>query len=221
MKNIHNTISNPLDTMLHRIAFNMALHDFLRDHSEALGKDHEEENEKKESVHPSKQEQKEEEGLSFLGFLRKLHEDDEPDNDDTDSEDLDEDDEEDDDEENESATNAFLKKHYKPNILGLYMPRPRVKCADGYTVSIQAGSGSNVRCWPHEDTNHFSHVQLDTPSCQDKELIPYRMEPDDENEIFFFFVPVEVVDRVLKKHGGIVGISEEDGLAELLAHAFS
>ena len=116
----------------------------------------------------------------------------------------DEDDDEDDDDE-ESATNQFLHEHYIPNNHGKYVPRPRAKCADGYSVSIQAGSGSGVRCWPNEDTDEFTHVALDFPSCVDEELLPYRFDLEDDDEIFYFFVPVEVVDRVLEKHGGIVG----------------
>ena len=136
---------------------------------------------------------------------------------DPDEEPWEDDDEDDDDDEPESATNKFLSDNYKPNILGLYMPRPRAKCADGYSVSIQAGSGANVHCWPHEDTNEFTHVMLDNPSCEDEELVPYRCDLDDEDEIFYLFVPVEVMDKVLEKHGGIVGKEDDaDALLRML-----
>lgn len=115
------------------------------------------------------------------------------------------DEEEDDDDDEESATNEFLREHYIPNNHGKYVTRPRAKCADGYSVSIQAGSGSGVRCWPNTDTDEFTHVAVDMPTCVDEELLPYRFDLDDPEEIFYFFVPVEVMDKVLEKHGGIVG----------------
>lgn len=114
-------------------------------------------------------------------------------------------DDEDEDDDEESMTNEFLREHYIPKKHGKYVPRPRAKCADGYSVSIQAGSGAGVRCWPNEDTDKFTHVALDLPSCVDEELLPYRYDLDDPDEIFYFFVPVEIVDKVLEKHGGIVG----------------
>lgn len=130
---------------------------------------------------------------------------------------LDDDDEdEDEDEEEASATNEFLREHYTPNHMGRYMSRPRAKCADGYSVSIQAGTGAGVMCWPHEDTDKFTHVMLNTPSVLDEELLPYRMDLNDDHEIFFFFVPVEVVDKVLEKHGGIVGTEKHNLTRELL-----
>lgn len=122
-----------------------------------------------------------------------------------DDEDDDDDDDNDEDDAEESATNEFLREHYIPNKHGKYVPRPRAKCADGYSVSIQAGSGAGVRCWPNEDTDKFTHVALDMPSCVDEELLPYRYDLDDPEEIFYFFVPIEVMDKVLEKHGGIVG----------------
>ena len=119
------------------------------------------------------------------------------------------DDEDEDDEDDESAVNEFLHDHYIPNDHGKYVPRPRVKCADGYSVSIQAGDGDGIFCWPHVDTDYFTHVMMHHPTVLDEELLPYRMDLNDEHEFFFFFVPVAVADKVLEKHGGIDGVDDE------------
>lgn len=108
------------------------------------------------------------------------------------------------DEETESATNKFLRETCVPTILGMYVSRPSAICADGYRVSIQASSEPIVHCWPHEDTDRYTHVMLISPSCEDAELVPYRSDPEVHGG-FYFFVPVRVMDKVLEKHGGIVG----------------
>lgn len=83
------------------------------------------------------------------------------------------------------------------------MVRPRVKCADGYTVSVQAGYG----CYstPERFSYYFTHVELGYPSEPDEELIPYAEDPEEPTGTVYGHVPVELVDFITTKHGGIVG----------------
>ena len=81
--------------------------------------------------------------------------------------------------------------------------RPRVRCRDGYTVSVQAGYG----CYstPERFSYYFTHVELGYPSAADDELIPYAEDPEELISTVCGHVPVELVDYILNKHGGIVG----------------
>lgn len=81
--------------------------------------------------------------------------------------------------------------------------RPRVKCRDGYTVSVQAGYG--CYSYPRRYSTYFQKVELGYPSMEDEELTPYAENPDNLTDSVYGEVPIELVDFVLNKHGGIVG----------------
>ena len=175
MKNIHNTISNPLDAMLHHIAFNMALHDVLEDIHDDLKKARKaERNDGKEANEPEK---------GHIDIRADKTNDDLP-----------------------VDVNAFLREnHYE--FLGLFIPKPHLECADGYSVFIQAGDGSNLHCWPQGDNDEYTHVEVGHPSVVDEELTPYYFEDDEEEK--YSFVPVAVMNKILIKHGGITAIGDE------------
>lgn len=107
--------------------------------------------------------------------------------------------------------NEFLQK-YRRVLHGINVTRPRVKCADGYTVSVQAGWG--IYSQPREDADAYTAVELGYPSAGDEELCPYAESPDDLLGTVYGYVPVTLVDAVLEKHGGIVGAdfsNDQDG----------
>lgn len=81
--------------------------------------------------------------------------------------------------------------------------RPRVKCRDGYTVSVQAGYG--MYSIPARFSCHFTHVELGYPSEEDKELLPYAEDEECLTGTVYVCVPVELVDYIMNKHGGIEG----------------
>lgn len=92
--------------------------------------------------------------------------------------------------------NEFLQK-YRVVKDGMTKMRPRVQCKDGYTVSVQAGYGYYSR--PRDDADAYTAVELGYPSEIDPELMPYY------DGSICAYVPVEIVDRLFAKHGGIVG----------------
>ena len=98
--------------------------------------------------------------------------------------------------------NEFLQR-YRRVRFGMNETRPRVMCADGYSVSVQAGWG--IYSTPREDADSYTHVELGYPSAQDAELIPYAQNPGAPLDTVYAYVPVEIVDAVLEKHGGITG----------------
>ena len=98
--------------------------------------------------------------------------------------------------------NEFLRK-YRKQRNGMQIVRPRVRCADGYTVSVQAGDRWNSE--PRLDTGWYGKVELGYPTEKDTELQSYAKNKRDLCGSVYDFVPVKLVDEVLTKHGGIVG----------------
>jgi hypothetical protein len=82
-----------------------------------------------------------------------------------------------------------------------YGGRPRAICADGFSVSIQGGIGiySQPRC----NTESYTAVELGYPSAGDDLIQEYAEEPEKPIDTVYPYVPIEVVDGLLEKHGGI------------------
>jgi len=88
----------------------------------------------------------------------------------------------------------------------LYMNK-RVFCADGYSVSIQASSTSY--CKPRrdiKDVSTYESFELGFPSSRDEEIIEWAENSEEPTETVYGYVPREVVESLIKKHGGVVRI---------------
>ena len=106
--------------------------------------------------------------------------------------------------------NEFLQK-YRKQRNGMQIVRPRVRCADGYTVSVQAGE-----MWysePRIDFRIYRKVELGYPTEKDDELRDYAENKRALRKTVYGFVPVELVDEVLTKHGGILGADFSNDVA--------
>ncbi len=93
---------------------------------------------------------------------------------------------------------------------------PHVVCADGFRMSVQA-SGRHYcetdewtrdeerQLWfTNKDTvNSFTHVEIGKISTPEPDLDPFIEERGAEHEVYLD-VPVEIVDAIIAKHGGIV-----------------
>ena len=83
-----------------------------------------------------------------------------------------------------------------------YFVRLRAIMADGYNVSIQAAYGDY--CEPRlTKTSGYTQVELGYPSDEDELINSYAEDPDDYTATVYGYVPVEVVNELIKKHGGI------------------
>lgn len=94
----------------------------------------------------------------------------------------------------------FLKKTYTGNR---YLVRNRIVCKDGFNISIQGGS-ELFYCCPRELINEYQKVELGYPSKRDS-LIDKYAEDKRTIETVYAFVPIETVEKMIKKHGGIIG----------------
>lgn len=80
---------------------------------------------------------------------------------------------------------------------------PRVYCNDGYNVSIQANSFAY--CEPRIDDSPmgYTKVELGFPSSIDDEFKPYAEDEGDWTNTVYAYVPTDIVNKVIERHGGI------------------
>lgn len=115
-------------------------------------------------------------------------------------------------------------KHY----IAENMVRKRLVCNDGFTISVQANECAY--CIPRisqglidgklyykgtfapagkiekDFTKKFIpyvEVELGYPSQVEPDILPYAEDSDDPTRTVYGYVPIEIVDAVVKKHGGI------------------
>ena len=101
------------------------------------------------------------------------------------------------------TTNEYLQKTYKNGDEDTFRPRPRVKCADGFSISVQANE--YTYCSPRITyPGEYKAVELGYPSEPDELIEEYAEDWDDLTDTVYGYVPIEVVDKLLEKHGGIV-----------------
>jgi hypothetical protein len=94
----------------------------------------------------------------------------------------------------------FLEKTYTGKE---HNTRPRVTCNDGFSISIQGGTGYHY-CDPRERCNKYYEVELGYPSEADDIIIWYAENKEDLTSTVYGFVPIETVESLIKKHGGIL-----------------
>lgn len=82
--------------------------------------------------------------------------------------------------------------------------RPGVVCADGFQISIQA-SPFHYCSSKDKNAEKFEKVELGFPNQEDDLIMEYADNPDDPTRTIYGYVPIEVVDKLMEKHGGIVG----------------
>ena len=79
----------------------------------------------------------------------------------------------------------------------------RVVCADGFSISIQAGNGKYSV--PRFDTSiGYSQVELGFPNRPCPFIYEYAEDKEDYTESIYPYVPAKIVDALIRGHGGIV-----------------
>lgn len=77
-------------------------------------------------------------------------------------------------------------------------PRPIAKCDDGFGLSIQASSAHHCE---KGENGIYKSVELGCLSSPEESLSEYK---DWDDSSTYGYVPVEVVDAIIAKHGGII-----------------
>ena len=78
----------------------------------------------------------------------------------------------------------------------------RIKCTDGFTISVQGSNGSY--CDPREDlADHYYEVECGFPNATPEYIMDYAENEDDPTETVYGYVPVELVEKLIDLHGGV------------------
>lgn len=105
--------------------------------------------------------------------------------------------------------NEYLAQHRKVIDLGEFRSgwvhlelRPKVVCQDGFSVSVQASQTHYSA--PRDVVGPYCQVECGYPSSEEELLIPFmEIDTADPTDTVYPYVPVEVVEAVIEKHGGI------------------
>ena len=127
-----------------------------------------------------------------------------------------------------------------PGVTAFQKVRPRIVCNDGFSVSVQASECTychpRYTQWQNEDgwqvingeywlssetprnfeTDHYTpyeSVELGYPSEED-ELINEYAEGDDYTGTVYGYVPVDIVEKLIEKHGGYKGVDRSNTRGE-------
>ena len=77
-----------------------------------------------------------------------------------------------------------------------------VKCADGFTMSVQASQTNYSN--PRDDVGPYIEVEVGFPSAWDYHLSEYAENPDTPTETVYGYVPADKVILCIDSHGGMV-----------------
>ena len=77
-----------------------------------------------------------------------------------------------------------------------------IKCADGFSMSVQASRGSY--CSPRDDSGPYDSVEVGFPSSFDVYLHEYAEDPDKPTDTVYGWVPADTVIMCIDAHGGMV-----------------
>ena len=97
----------------------------------------------------------------------------------------------------------------KPAVIYLYQDGPhyqehreRLVCNDGFSISVQASQYHY--CNPRKDgLDYYTSVELGYPNREEELLSEFAEDPDRLTHTVYGYVPVKVVDEIIRKHQGI------------------
>ena len=82
---------------------------------------------------------------------------------------------------------------------------PKIICSDGFEMSVQVGS--SLYSTPKKVAKRYSAVEIGVPSEYEPLIEEFAEgsfdETPDYTDTVYPYVPVAIVNKVLKKHGGI------------------
>jgi len=94
----------------------------------------------------------------------------------------------------------YLESTYNPK--DDYTVRKRITCKDGFSISVQGGTSFHY-CSPREHVNIYNLVELGYPSEEEELINEYAEEKGSLTNTVYGGVPIELIEKVVEKHGGI------------------
>ena len=117
-----------------------------------------------------------------------------------------------------TSINEFIKKNLKVKVLYenedslmrhmMTSSRlPQIVCSDGFTMSVQVGF--SLYSTPKKVAKRYSAVEIGFPSDHEPLIEEYaetfhQEDETDYTDLVYPYVPVGIINKVLRKHGGIV-----------------
>lgn len=103
--------------------------------------------------------------------------------------------------------NEYLKRtrntYTYPDGTVYERPRVHAECKDGFKISIQASE--THYCSPRiNGAISYEKVELGFPNQKDYLIMDYAEDEDDPKGTVYGYVPIELVNLLIEKHGGIV-----------------
>lgn len=96
----------------------------------------------------------------------------------------------------------WLARPIKMRAIGVQELRPRLYCYDGYSISVQA-SEFHYFAPRLNGLQNYKSVELGFPSKEDELINEYaEYNPYCTNTVYGY-VPIEIVEKLIEKHGGI------------------
>ncbi len=94
-----------------------------------------------------------------------------------------------------------------------------IECRSGFTVSIQASDTSYSI--PRSNTaEKYSSVELGFPNREEQLIMDWAEDPSVPTNTVYGYVPVEVVNLMIAKHGGIVSGTVPPGVTPLYCEEY-
>lgn len=100
------------------------------------------------------------------------------------------------------SVQAFLHETYKLVCGIAQAPRPHIFCKDGFEMSVQAGDGLYCEPRVNLESGEYAACEVGYPSQKEELLMPYIEDPTEPTKAVYPYVPVEVIEQVIEKHGG-------------------
>lgn len=96
---------------------------------------------------------------------------------------------------------------------GVFILMKRIVCEDGFNFSVQANYGAY--CTPrlthrNKFTNIYIEYEIGYPSEYEQMIIEYAEDSESPTNTVYPYVPKEIIEAVIAKHGGIVRSADTD-----------
>jgi len=93
----------------------------------------------------------------------------------------------------------FTKETFK-EVAG-YCRRPKMICNDGFEMSVQGSQGHY--CEPRETQDWYSEMEIGFPNKEEQLILEYAEQKEFPTDTVYGYVPCEIIQKVIDKHGGI------------------
>ena len=95
----------------------------------------------------------------------------------------------------------FVKFTFEKYAKNGYCFRPRIVCNDGFSMSVQ---GSNaLYCRPRVTQDWYDKMEIGYPSVEEIDIIEFAEDITNPTGTVYGYVPCELIEKVILKHGGI------------------